>query len=102
MAFLNKATTLGKMGRNEEAIAVYDDLLVRFSMEAEASYYEVVATALLYKGVTLGSLGKIEDAISAWDILLARFGAATESSVRELAAKAAYFRKRLQVGVQSE
>ena len=63
-ALLNKGVTLGALGRSEEAIAVYDDLLARFGTATELPLREQVAKALVNKGVTLGALGRSEDAIA--------------------------------------
>ena len=42
-ALRNKGVRLGAMGRNEEAIAVYDDLLSRFGAATEPALREQVA-----------------------------------------------------------
>ena len=55
--------TLGQLGRNEEAIAVYDDVVGRFGTATELPLLEEVARALVNKGVTLGQLGRNEEAI---------------------------------------
>jgi hypothetical protein len=45
IALFNKAVRLGTLGHNEEAIAVYDDLLARFGNATELPLREVVAKA---------------------------------------------------------
>lgn len=42
--------TLGVLGRSEEAIAVYDDVVARFGAASELLLREGVATALANKG----------------------------------------------------
>ena len=64
------------LGRSEDAIAAYDDVLARFGAATELPLRELVAKALVNKGVTLGALGRSEDAIAAYEDVLARFGAA--------------------------
>jgi tetratricopeptide (TPR) repeat protein len=87
-ALLNKGFRLGELGRREEAIAVYDDLLTRFGTDTEAltdaMIRERVARTLLNKGITLGQLGRRENAIAVYDDLLTRFGFDTEAPIREL------------------
>jgi tetratricopeptide (TPR) repeat protein len=82
-ALRSKGVELGELGRREEAIAAYDDLLACFGSATEPSIREDVARALCNKGVELGELGRREEAIASYDDLLARFGSATEPSIRE-------------------
>ena len=74
---------LGQLNQSAEAIAVYDDLLARFSATTELSLREQVAKAIFSKGFRLGQLNQSAEEIAAYDDLLARFGAATELSLRE-------------------
>ena len=50
-ALRNKGVRLGALGRGEEEIAVYDDLLARFGTATEPALREQVAMALVNKGV---------------------------------------------------
>ena len=70
--------TLGQLGRREEAIAVYDDVVGRFGTATELPLLEEVARALVNKGVTLGQLGCNEEEIAVYDDVVGRFGTATE------------------------
>jgi methyltransferase (TIGR00027 family) len=72
------------LGRSEDAIAAYDDLLSRFGAATELPLRELVANALVNKGVALSALGRGDDAIAAYDGLLARFNEATGLPLREL------------------
>jgi tetratricopeptide (TPR) repeat protein len=83
IALFNKGATLGALGRGEQAIAVYDDLLGRFEAASEFALPETVAKALFNKGVELGTLDRSEQAIAVYDDLLARFEAASELALRE-------------------
>jgi hypothetical protein len=57
-AAFNKGSTLGRLGRSEDAIAVYDELIARFGAASELALRERVAGAFLNKAVTLGQLGR--------------------------------------------
>jgi hypothetical protein len=49
VALRNKGVALGELGRNEDAIAVYDDLIGRFGNATEAAIREEVARAQSYR-----------------------------------------------------
>jgi tetratricopeptide (TPR) repeat protein len=68
-ALFNKGATLGALGRSEDEIAVYDDLLARFGTATELPLRERVANTLINKGLTLGGLGRSEDAIAVYDAI---------------------------------
>jgi tetratricopeptide (TPR) repeat protein len=87
-ALFNKGIALGELGRSEEEIAVYDDLLARFGNAIELPLREQVATALVNKGITLDALDRREEAIAVYDDVLTRFGNATEPALREQVATA--------------
>jgi tetratricopeptide (TPR) repeat protein len=100
-ALFNKGVSLGVVGRTQEALASYDELLHRFGpatqsrgtkagaltvpdwmkgdsqlgtpQEEEAEVREPVAWALLNRGVILQSLGHMPDAVAVFDELLNRF-----------------------------
>ena len=91
---VSKGTALG---RGDEAIAVYDDLIARFGTATELSLREPVANALFKKGDRLGALGRGDEAIAVYDDLIARFGTATELSLREPVANA-LFKKGITLG----
>lgn len=74
---------LGRLGRNEEAIAAYGELVSRFSNAEELEIRESVARALVNKGYALGALSRSEDAISVYDEVVSRFGDAEELGLRE-------------------
>jgi len=56
-AFLNRGVALVNLGRPEEAIAEWDELVRRFGKDTEQVIMELVAKALSRRVVTLGSLG---------------------------------------------
>jgi tetratricopeptide (TPR) repeat protein len=86
IAGFNLGVGLGELGRSEEAISVYDELLMRFADAPEPALREQVATALVNKGVGLGELGRSEEAISVYDELLMRFADAPEPALRDAVA----------------
>ena len=61
------------MGRNEEAIAAYDEVVRRYASRSEAQIAEWVAKALCNKGVRLGQMGRNEEAIAAHDEAVRRY-----------------------------
>ncbi|HEY8693730.1 MAG TPA: hypothetical protein VIR57_13435, partial [Chloroflexota bacterium] len=88
VALGNKGVTLGELGRSEDAMAVYDEIVARFGDRTEAGVAEQVARALAYKGVTLGELGRPEDEMAVYDEVVVRFGDRTEAGIAELVARA--------------
>lgn len=95
-ALFNEGVTLSASGHNEEAIAVYDQLITIFSTETETLLLEQVARALINKGGALSAMGRSREAIEAYDDLLSRFGVATESVFVELVAEAKSLKRVLQ------
>jgi tetratricopeptide (TPR) repeat protein len=87
-ALLSNGFVLGTLGRSQEEIAVYDDLIARFGTATEPALREPVARALVSKGARLYALGRREEEIAVYDDLIARFGIATEPALREPVAKA--------------
>ena len=75
---------MGELGRSEEAIAVYDDVVARFGTAPELQVREWVANALVNKGNTLRQLGRSEEAITAYQDVVTRFGAAPDPVLKEL------------------
>jgi tetratricopeptide (TPR) repeat protein len=87
-ALISKAVEFSTLGRNEDEIAVYDDLIAQFGSASELPLREQVAVALDKKGHTLGALGCSEEAIAAYDDLIARFGNASDLPLLEHVASA--------------
>ncbi|MCH7801935.1 MAG: SIR2 family protein, partial [Chloroflexi bacterium] len=59
-AMLYNGITFGKLGRSEEAIKVYDELIERYSDDEEPGVRTHVAVALRGKGVEVRALGRSE------------------------------------------
>ncbi|MCP4960502.1 MAG: hypothetical protein GY925_14690 [Actinomycetia bacterium] len=75
------AATLGELGRSDEAIGVYDEVITRFGDHTEPAITERVAMAMFNKGVRLGALGRSDEAIGVYDEVITRFGDHTGRSV---------------------
>jgi tetratricopeptide (TPR) repeat protein len=86
----NKGVALGRLGRFEEAVAVYDEVVARFGEASEPAVREQVANALINKGAALGRLGRFEEKLAVYDDVVARFGQAREPAVREQVASALF------------
>ena len=106
----NKAVALGTLGRTQDSLATYDELLRRYAGLRGAStgglvrpgwlkgtktatptdpdVREQVAWGLFNKGVTLGGLGRTQEALSAYNELLSRFGDSRETDVQEQVSRA--------------
>ena len=91
-AMFNTGVLLGELGRSEEEIAVYDELLARFGEAPEPALREQVANALLNKGVRLGALDRSEEAVAVYDDVVGRFGEAPEPALREQVAEALVYK----------
>lgn len=87
-ALYGKGHALGELGRNEEALAAYDDLLRRFADAKEPGMQWFVARALVNKGVRLSKLNRSEEALATYDDALRRFADSQDPRFREPVAKA--------------
>jgi len=88
LVLINKGVALGRLGRSEDAIAAYDQVIGRYGAASEAALREQVASALFNKGVRLGELGRSNDAIAVYDQVIERYGSASEAALREQVAQA--------------
>ena len=87
-ALYNKDVMPGQLGRPEDEIRCYDEVVARFGDAAEPGLRTLVAAALINKGNTLGQLGRPEDEIRCCDEVVARLGDAAEPGLREQVATA--------------
>ncbi|MBI5284913.1 MAG: hypothetical protein HY874_07435, partial [Chloroflexi bacterium] len=83
-----KALTLGELGRRDEALAAYDEVVQRYGEETETELRMQVAMALVNKGYQLRELGRRDDALAVYDEVVRRYGEATDVESREHAAMA--------------
>lgn len=85
MTQINKGIALLKLGRFEDAAAVYDE----FVQETDpVEFPEMTAAALLNRAAALERLGRFAEAIAALDLVSEQFGRAVHGNQRETAATA--------------
>jgi tetratricopeptide (TPR) repeat protein len=87
-ALFNQGALLDALGRSEEALHAYEELVARFGDRPEPALAEQVAKALFNKGFSLGVLGRSGEALSAYGELVSRFGDRPELALAESVAKA--------------
>jgi tetratricopeptide (TPR) repeat protein len=79
-ALLYKGTRLAELGRGEEAVAAYDDVVLRIGEDPDRT--EQVAWAMVNKGVRLAELGRGDEAVGVYDEVVERFGEDPDPAVR--------------------
>ena len=79
---------LSRQGRNEEALAAYDEALQRFGDSEKPALLEVLARVLVNRGSTLRALNRLEEALVAQDEVVRRFGACKTPAFLEPVARA--------------
>ena len=79
---------LSRQGRNEDALAAYDEALRRFGDAEKPALLEVVARVLVNRGSTLRALNRLEEALVAQDEVVRRFGACKTPAFLEPVARA--------------
>ena len=77
-SLVRKGVTLEKLNRQEEAIAVFGQVISGWNDAAEPGVREQVAWALYNKGVALGVLNRHAEALGAYEEVVARYGDAAE------------------------
>ena len=77
---------LSRQGRNEEALAAYDEALRRFCDSEKPALLEVVARVLVNRGITFGAANRFTDALAAFDEALRRFRDTEGSAGNEVVA----------------
>ena len=87
-ALINKGVVLGALGRRDDELLVYDEVLARFGGSSRPALREAGARALFNKGVVLGSLKRRDRELLAYDEVLSRFGRAPEGALRQHVARA--------------
>ncbi len=94
MARLNKGYMLSKQDQSqwEAAIAVFDDIVLRYGDRSEEGIAKMVATALRNKSVVLKAQGQWDAMIAACDELVSRYGKRSEAGITEQVAAALFNR----------
>lgn len=87
-ALFNKGVALAQLGRWQEAIAAYDDLVRRTGGSPVLGLRETAVRALFNKGASLSGHQRYEEAIAVYDDLVRLYADAPEPSLREAVAKA--------------
>jgi tetratricopeptide (TPR) repeat protein len=91
-ALVYKGEELGELGRLEEAVAAFDQVLDRYGDDPAPALREEAAMALVNKGAALGELGRPEEAVAAYDQVLARYGDDPAPALRGRAARALVYK----------
>ena len=87
------------MGRVNQALEAYDDVLVRYADARAPALQEWVATALVKEGMILVALGLVPAALDVYNEILHRFGDAREGVAGEAVADARFFKQQMRAGL---
>lgn len=82
----NRGIALGQLGRYEEAIAAYDQLIAAYSQDPIPALREQVARAMSNRGIALAKLGRHEQVIDVCDQIVALYGHDSDPVLRDLVA----------------
>ncbi|GAA1392110.1 hypothetical protein GCM10009613_35990 [Pseudonocardia kongjuensis] len=86
----NLGVVLSKLGRPEEAVAVYRQVVDRNGDDPAPAMREQVAGTLVNLGVDLGALGRSEEAVAVYQQVVDRYGEDSTPALREQTATALY------------
>jgi tetratricopeptide (TPR) repeat protein len=87
-ALISKGVVLGELGRYEEALVPWDEVLERYAEDPAPTLREQVAKAFYNKGVTLRLLERNEEAVAAYGEVLKRYSEDSAPALRERVAMA--------------
>ncbi|MFT6925159.1 MAG: hypothetical protein ACJAZP_000739 [Psychromonas sp.] len=76
-ALFNKAHTLQTCQRTEEAITVYDEIIIRITADDPLELQQQVSKSFFQKGFLLKQLNQVEQEIAVYDQIIARFSDST-------------------------
>ncbi len=85
---VNKGAVLGELGRSNDEISIYDEIIDGYSNIKEPDLQVAVAQALFNKGATLKQLGRIEEAIAEYEEFVSFYRHNTELFLRTKVAQA--------------
>ena len=88
IAGYNLGVVLGELGRSEDAVRAYQQVIDRYGDDPAPALREQTAKALYNMGVDLGVLGRSEDAVRAYQQVIDRYGDDPAPALREQTAKA--------------
>ena len=86
-SLFEKGVALSEQNRMEDALAVFDTLVSRFSERETPALLESVAQALFGRGVTLRAVNRTEEALAAYEEVLRRFGGSDSPALLETVGK---------------
>lgn len=78
-----KGLILDRLNKIEDEIAVYDELVTRFSTNTNENILIQIANALHNKGVRLSDLNRFEEAINVYNEVIKRFIGNTNTNIQE-------------------
>lgn len=78
-ALFGRGRALTRLGRDDDALPLFDEVVGRFGDRSERDVLNVVGSALYEKGATLERLGRFDQAISVHEEIVARFDNRTEA-----------------------
>jgi tetratricopeptide (TPR) repeat protein len=81
-ADLAEARRLRANGSQEEAVALYEEVIARSSVSSDPREFEKIAFAMMGKGYVLSQLGRSEASLDAYNSLIRRFGDSGDSRLR--------------------
>ena len=87
MALVNKAARLGKLGRHQEAVATYNEVVTRFGESTDPGLLERVARAMVNKASNLATLNRTAQALEALDAVEQRFGKSLDPQIQQEVAR---------------
>ncbi len=89
-SYVNRGIALGRTGRLDDAISVYEDVILYYKDEPSPLVREQIAKAFVNKIASLYMLEKFDDAVKAADETLAAYTADDEPAMRALMAQAVH------------
>lgn len=95
-ALFTMADTLATLGRQDEALPLYDEVVQRFGSSAEAAIKPIVAGALFSKSMLLRFKNRTQEALDTYEEIIRRFSEAPEPHLRSMAAMAQQSKSELQ------
>jgi tetratricopeptide (TPR) repeat protein len=95
-ALFTMADTLAVLGKADEALPLYDEVVQRFGSHSDPAVRPVVAGALFSKSMLLRFKGRFAEAVTTYDEIIKRFSDAAEPNLKSMAAMAQQSRSELQ------
>lgn len=91
-ALFDKAHHYGKLGRFDDELATYDELIVRYGDIESPEIEGKVASAFVLKGILLWQMGRSKDALAAYEEIETRYAGNDAPAIQERAAAALTFK----------